>query len=124
MKKPFYILALLVVSALFGGCTLSMDEYLMPEEDKGVYEPYTVKTDVVNVTYEYNDGVKPITNNVMAYLATVEADTILYFKDNVPDEWLPAKGGYVQIGCNETFPLGYNGRVLQRSEANGLIRLV
>lgn len=96
----------------------------MPEEEKGVGEPYTIKTDIAEVTYQYNEGVKPITENVMKYFAGVESDTILYFTDNCPKQWLPEVGGYVMIGCNTEFPIGYAGRVLQRSDTNGMVRLV
>lgn len=110
------------LALLLGSCTLSMDEWLTPEEEKGVYEPYTAKTEYTSVTYQYNEGVKPITANVLEYLYAVR-DSSLYFSDNVPDEWIPNVGGYMQIGCCEPFPLGYNARVLNRTVSNGLICL-
>lgn len=101
-----------------------MEEWVMPEEERGVYEPYTIKNDIAEMTYQYNEGVKPITENVMKYFAGVESDTILYFTDNVPKEWMPEKGGYIAMGCNSEFPLGFSGRVVDMSHSNGAYRLV
>lgn len=108
------------MALVLGGCTLSMEEWAVPEEEKGVYEPYTAETEYTSVTYQYNEGVKPITANVLEYLYAVR-DSTLYFSDNVPKEWVPQVGGYMQIGCCEPFPLGYNARVLSRTASNGLI---
>ncbi|GEM_PF-6593612 len=122
-RQSIFFFVLSVFTMILGSCTLSMEEWLLSEEEKGVYEPYTYKSDIAEVTYQFNEGVKPITDNVMEYFAAVESDTIIYFKDNVPQEWMPQVGGYVMIGCNMEFPIGYYGKVLERSNTNGLIRL-
>lgn len=124
MKKIFNILAIFLSPFLLGNCTLILDELEIPEEEKGVGRPYTEKTEYIEVTYQFNEGVKPIRETAMGYFSMVEADTILYFLDNVPCELIPETGGYVQIGMNEHFPLGYNGKVLSRTETSGMIRLV
>lgn len=117
-----FILSLIVL--VLGSCTLSMEEWVLPEEERGVHEPYTVKNDNIEVTYQYNEDVKPITKNVMEYFVASEADTILYFADNVRKDWIPEVGEIAAMGCNMEYPLGYSGRVVQSSKSNGMIRLV
>ena len=41
MKKLSHILSLLLVSFLLNGCTLMMEDFEIPEEERGVDEPYT-----------------------------------------------------------------------------------
>ena len=93
-----FILSLIVL--VLGSCTLSMEEWVLPEEERGVHEPYTVKNDNIEVTYQYNEDVKPITKNVMEYFVASEADTILYFADNVRKDWIPEVGEIAAMGCN------------------------
>lgn len=109
------------------GCTLSMEDWKepeIPEEKRGVDSAYSYKDEFIDITYKYNKGVKPITENVLKYFMGAEHDTILYFSDNVPEEWMPQAGGCVQIGVSDIFPIGYAGKVLERTDANGTIRLV
>lgn len=108
----------------FGGCTLSMEEWILPEEERGVEEPYTVENEFYTLTYQYNEGVKPITKNVLEYFIGAEVaqgDTLLYFSANVPDKYIPEAGGFMQIGVCEAFPMGYYAKVLSRTKANGMI---
>ena len=132
MKKIYNILALLLIAFTFGGCTLSMEEWLdepatgeVPEEKRGVDAPYTETIpDVITVTYKYNPGVRPVTTKHRGYLAYVEADTILYFYDNMPKELLPLEGEYLAAGCAPQFPDGLNHRVLTVERAGGLYKVV
>lgn len=131
MKKIYSILALLLIAFTFGGCTLSMEEWLdepatgeVPEELRGVDAPYTETIpDVISVTYKYNPGVRPVTTKHRSYLAYVEADTILYFYDNMPKELLPLEGEYLAAGCAPQFPDGLNHRVLTVDRAGGLYKV-
>lgn len=132
MKKLYNILALLLIAFTFGGCTLSMEEWLddpatgeVPEELRGVDEPYTeIIPDVITVTYKYNPGVRPVTTKHRGYLAYIEADTILYFYDNMPKDLLPLEGEYLAAGITPQFPTGLNHRVLAVSHEGGLYKVV
>ncbi len=124
MKKSSYILFSVFVIAILGGCTLSMEDLSIPEEQRGVNEPYTEQNDSFTVTYKYNDGVRPVTSNMLDYLATVEHDTILYFMDNIPKKWLPKVGEYVAAGCSRTLPHGLNDKVLSVENVGGMYKVV
>lgn len=132
MKKLYSILALLLIAFTFGGCTLSMEEWLddpatgeVPEELRGVDEPYTeIIPDVITVTYKYNPGVRPVTTKHRGYLAYIEADTILYFYDNMPKDLLPLEGEYLAAGITPQFPNGLNHRVLTVNNEGGLYKVV
>ena len=132
MKKLYNILALLLIAFTFGGCTLSMEEWLdepatgeVPEEKRGVDAPYTeIIPDVITVTYKYNPGVRPVTTKHRGYLAYIEADTILYFYDNMPKDLLPLEGEYLAAGITPQFPNGLNHRVLTVNNEGGLYKVV
>jgi hypothetical protein len=132
MKKLYSILALLLIAFTFGGCTLSMEEWLedpatseVPEEKRGVDAPYTETIpDVITVTYKYNPGVRPVTTKHRGYLAYIEADTIIYFYDNMPKDLLPLEGEYLAAGSAPQFPDGLNHRVLTVERAGGLYKVV
>lgn len=132
MKKLYSILALLLIAFTFGGCTLSMEEWLdepatgeVPEEKRGVDAPYTETIpDVITVTYKYNPGVRPVTTKHRGYLAHIEADTIIYFYDNMPKDLLPLEGEYLAAGITPQFPNGLNHRVLAVSHEGGLYKVV
>ena len=131
MKKIYNILALLLFVFTFGSCTLSMEEWLdepatseIPEEKRGVDAPYTETIpDVITVTYKYNPGVRPVTTKHRGYLAHIEADTILYFYDNMPKELLPLEGEYLAAGSAPQFPDGLNHRVLTVEREGGLYKV-
>lgn len=131
MKKIYNILALLL-TFVFVACTLTMEEFDdptnngsdVPEELRGVDAPYTETIpDVISVTYKYNPGVRPVTTKHRSYLAYVEADTVLYFYDNMPKELLPLEGEYLAAGCAPQFPDGLNHRVLTVDRAGGLYKV-
>ena len=100
-----------------------MEEYAVDEEAHGIDEPYTEVMDIGTVTYQYNEGVKPITKNVMEYVALVEADSIVYFLPTCPPEWLPMVGEYVTAGCSRRMPEGIMGRVMAVEDRDGLIKV-
>lgn len=114
--------AILVI--LFCGCTLTMDDMELPEEELGFDEPIIIQNEYGEATYQYNEGTYVLTPNRETYVATVEDDTILYFMDNTPTEHLPVKNQYVAANCSHTFPMGLNCRVESVEHANGLYRVV
>lgn len=125
MKKLLDILVLAFVSVTFFGCTLMMEDFEVPEAERGVDAPYTeVIPDVGYVTYQYNEGVQPITSDMLNFIAQVEADTILYFYDYIPQENLPKAGQLVAAGCTPTIPHGLNSKVLSVENVGGLYKVV
>lgn len=122
MKKSFLSLLLITFVQLFMGCTLYMDE--IPEERRGIDEPYTMSDSIINLTYQYNEGVRPVTSKMKEYFVALEADSIIYFTDNMPSEMLPEPGEYVAAGCSRQFPKGLNDRVLSVDRTNGMYKIV
>lgn len=118
------IFCLPLITMLFVGCTLSMEEYAIEEEmSRGFDEPYTEVTDIGTFTYQYHDNVRPVTKRVLEYVLGVEADSIVYYAENCPEEWLPYVGGYVSSGCSRKIPHGMNHRVLSVQHENGYYKV-
>ena len=108
----------------FTGCNLYLDEDNTPQEEKGYDAPVHIKTDTLEMTYQFNEGVKQLTKNVQQYLEKVEADTILYFNTGTPHDYLPLPGGYVCAELSEKLPTGLMGYVLSVQNEDGYIRVV
>ena len=97
-----------------------MEDYTyVPEEERGVGEPYTYQDSVITCTYEFREGVKPLTQRGLQYLIAVQ-DSTLYFSDNIPSELLPARGGYLCAGCSRTLPFGLCHRVTDVEHKDGM----
>ncbi len=124
MKK----LAILPISALamtlLTACTLSMEEYVVPEEEKGFDEPVTVKSEYGTITYQFNDSVIYMTDNLQEYLIRVEADSILYLSSTMPKNYQPKKGMKLATGISHKLPYGLNHRVLSVENQGGILRVV
>lgn len=117
---PFIIAATMMMVA----CTLSMEEYVVPEEKQGFDEPVTIENEQGKCTYQYREGVRPITKNVQEYLVRVIDDSVLYFMDSTPKDWLPVAGGYVSASGSRKLPWGLNHRVLSVEKENGMYKVV
>ena len=118
--QPFYYLPLLLT--LFS-CTLSLDEYTIPEEEEGFDEPVTLETNEGTVTYQFNDGVIYVTDNLQDYLERVEADTILYFSPDLPKKYRPEVGSMLAAGISHKLHYGLNHRVIAVEQQGGLLRV-
>ena len=118
---PLLLLLILLITA---GCTLVLDEYTVPEEEQGFDEPVTVESEAGSITYQYNEGVQPVTRNVQEYITHVEADTIIYFRSDTPKKWLPVRGGLLAAGCTRLLPEGLNHRVLSVERTGDEYRVV
>ena len=128
-RKLLFNIYYLLFSAAFyvalSGCTLSMEDYVIEEEmSRGFDEPYTETTDVGTFTYQYQEGVRPITKKVLDYVLGVESDSIVYYVENCPSEWLPKVGGYVSCGCSRKIPNGLCNRVLSVEHQDGHYKVV
>lgn len=119
-RKSLFNIICLLFSILLTGCTLSMEEYAIEEEmSRGFDEPYTEVTDVGTFTYQYQENVRPITKHVLDYVLGVECDSIVYFVESCPPEWLPKVGGYVSCGISRKIPNGLCNRVLSVEHQDG-----
>ena len=117
----FVFFALLLTS-----CTLSMEEWTTPEEEKGFEEPETVETEYGTLTYQFKEGVRSITENIQEYIVRYEPqgeNRILYFMDNTPQKWLPQKGDLVSAMCTPTLPFGLNHRVTSVKNIGGMYQV-
>ncbi len=111
MKKTFLLIPSLLVLWLLAACTLSLDEYAVPEEKQGFDEPVTVELPVGTMEYQYNDGVLPVTRRIEEYITHADS-TAVYFSSDIPSKWLPVKGSLLAAGCSRTLPEGLSHRVI------------
>ncbi len=114
---------LLIISFLLSCCTLSMEDYLVPEEERGFDEAETVQNEFGSVTYQFKDGVRSITENIQEYIVEVEDDSVIYFMDNTPKDWLPRVGDLVSAMCSPVIPFGLNHRVIDVRDVGGLYKV-
>jgi len=107
------------------GCTLSMDEWAVPEEELGHDAPHTVENEYGTITYQFRDSVVFFTENLQQqYLVRTEADTILYISGSIPDEWRPYVGQKLATGISHELPYGLNNRVVSVQDQGGIYRVV
>lgn len=106
-------------------CTLYMDEEEQkPEELQGFDAPVHVKNDTVDVTYQFQPDTHYLTPHVQEYLVMVEADTILYFRDNTPIDYLPKTGEKVFSHSSDLLPWGMMGLVEWAGYTDGFYKVV
>ena len=114
--------ALLLILTM-ASCTLSMEDWVETEENKGYDELVTEENDFYSVKYQYKDYTRSITDQIREYIVSVEADSVIYFLDNLPEEWTPQVGGCVVSNCCTMFPMGLIGRVLDVRKEAGMIKV-
>lgn len=128
MRSKSYTLLLAstaLAALLLSACTLSMEDYTIPEEERGFDEPIVVENEFGTVSYQFNQGVQSLTPNIQKdYVVTVEDDSVLYFMDNTPEKYLPKVGGLIAATCTHKIPLGLEARVLSVTPQNGMYRVV
>ena len=81
-------------------------------DNEAVYVPQTEQTDNYTVTYQYQDGVVVLPEQAQTYISKIEADTILYFKEDTPDKYLPEEGDILSARSSEHLPYGLGCKVL------------
>jgi hypothetical protein len=118
IQHSLFILQIILLSA----CTLSMEEYIVKEEMKGVDEPHTEVTPYGEVTYKYRKNVLPLNGQPQEYIAMMN-DSVIWFMDNIPTKWIPREGQYIAANCSQTIPLGLCSRVLSVTREGGMIRV-
>ncbi len=128
MRSRLYLYQLvlsILSAALLASCTLSMEEWAIPEEQRGQGEIYTEENEYGRISYEFADSVLYVTENIQEqYLVRVEADSILYFSDQMPEEWRPYVGQKMAAGISHLLPYGLNSRVISVVNYGGFIKAV
>ncbi len=122
MKKFIRNISIIFTTILFGACTLSMDEYVVSEEEKGVHEAYTEKNEFGEVTYKYRDTVTPLNGAPQGYIVSLN-DSVIWFSDNLPSKWVPKVGRYIAANCSEVIHLGLCAKVTNVTRENGMIKV-
>ena len=113
---------LLLSALLLSSCELSMEEYVVTEEDKGKEEPYTEVSEYGEFTYQYHDDVTALNGEPQNYIAMMN-DSVIWFMDNLPDKWVPKEGHYIAANCSKTIPLGICSKVRSVTRDAGMIRV-
>lgn len=127
MKRnlSFSFYGLLCTMLLLAGCTLYMDEpEPVPEEQRGIGEEYHEVNDTVDVTYEFQDGMRILSQRIQNdYLVQVVADSVLYFSETTPPDDLPLLGYGVFSQCTDKLPWGLCSTVTGISREGGFIKV-
>ena len=113
---------LLLSALLLSSCELSMEEYVVSEEDKGKEEPCTEVSEYGEITYQYHDDVTALNGEPQNYIAMMN-DSVIWFMDNLPDKWVPKEGHYIAANCSKTIPLGICSKVRSVTRDAGMIRV-
>lgn len=127
MKKIFpWLMAL--TATILTSCTLYMDDVPTEESPKRVGEGYTTEIKVADedgyVKYKYSQQTIAVDDEVEKYITKVENDTVFYFSEDTPREYLPAVGEMLACGQRERFPIGLGNKVLEREKVDGKYRVV
>lgn len=119
MKKLFILcFALLLLAAC------EKDEESMSTRPIGFDHSVTEKTDGLSVTYQYNDGVIVLDDRNLGYLEKVEADTILYFSSNTPNDMMPKVGSVINSRVTSKTPNGLGNKVISITSEGGTVKCV
>lgn len=122
MKKIFYYSLFLTQIFLLSACTLSMEEYVVPEDQQGIEEPHTTVTPFGEATYKYRANVLPLNGEPQDYVVMVN-DSVIWFTDNLPEKWTPKPEQLIAANCSEVIPLGLCSKVLDVTRENGMIKV-
>ena len=120
MKRFIYLFAVLI--PMFISC--EKNDVFEDDEIKGIETPQTEKSDEYTVTYQYQDDVIVLGTNRLNYLVRVEADTILYFSDATPEEFLPKTGDVISARISDKTPYGLGNVVIDRTKVDNTYRCV
>jgi len=122
--KRYSLFTILLSLLLVVSCTLSMEEFVVPEEEQGFEEPVTEEFDFGEITFQLNEDVQRVTENVQEYIVAVKADTILYFAENTPEKWMPQVGKILFAEASRLIPMALGHRVLSVTKENGMYKVV
>lgn len=115
---------MLLAGFLLSACTLSMEEWLETEEEKGYENVDVVENEYYTFQYKYRPNTRSLTEKILQYVANTENDSVLYFLDSMPSEWMPTVGGCVVANCCPQFPRGLVRRVVSVEQFGGMYKVV
>lgn len=121
----FRITSIIAFFAAFvlSSCTLVMNDIDFPADQLGFTEPVTQSGPNGTVTYQFNDDVKSVAENVLPYVSHMENDSVLYYFDNTPTEYLPKVGECLSAPISRVLPTGLNHRVTNVEKLPGFYRI-
>lgn len=125
MIMKFRITSIIAFFAAFvlSSCMLVMNDIDFPADQLGFTEPVTQSGPNGTVTYQFNDDVKSVAENVLPYVSHMENDSVLYYFDNTPTEYLPKVGECLSAPISHTLPYGLNHRVTAVDKVPGYFRI-
>lgn len=124
MKNTISILFINTFIVLFfTGCTLMMEDFSIPEEEKGIGEVYTTSSELGKISYQYNDGVLVYNGSNQDYIIIPEEENSIYIMDNIPNELIPKEGSYITANCTEKIPFGLHNKVASVIHAGGMYKV-
>lgn len=113
MKRLNHILLIIGLALSIAGCTLSLDEPPVNGEGEepngdGFSAPRTEQTELGEVTYQFQDGVRVINEKYVPYIISCRNDTTLghteiLFTKNIPGDMLPRRGEYIATTMSQLF---------------------
>ena len=106
---------LMMVSSCAGEwCNIPGDDNNQEENGDitAVYTPQTEQTDQYTVTYQYQDGILVLPEKAHSYISSIVADTILHFKEDTPNQYLPEAGDIIAARSSDFLPYGLGCKVL------------
>ena len=150
MKHFCYTLGLLLATFLLAACEINIDD----TGGKDPNDPYTPQPDPTDrsygfgepveiggsleegydyyVKFQYRDGTFVIKPQDYQWIDHVESDTIIFFKAGMPAEIRPQVGRCISLSLTQEMtdevkqmlPYGLRHKVLEMTEADGLLRCV
>lgn len=123
MKR--FTIKLLLGLLVLTGCNRE-DEPTIPvlDQSKGFGTPVTEISENHEITYQFKDGVLVWNDNTTQFIERVVADTILYIKDNAPNEMIPSVGDIVSSRIKEQLPYGLGNKVLSVTKVDDTYKCV
>lgn len=121
--SKIFLLFLPILTSILASCTLMMNDIDVPEDLKGFGSEYTKKTPYGEATFEFQDNVKSVTENVLPYISRMENDSVLYYLESTPSDKLPKVGECLSASAFPVIPEGLNHRVLAVERVGGFYRV-
>lgn len=121
--SKIFLLFLPLLTSILASCTLMMNDIDVPEDLKGFGSEYTKKTPYGEATFEFQDNVKSVTENVLPYISHMENDSVLYYLESTPSDKLPKVGECLSASAFPVIPEGLNHRVLAVERVGGFYRV-
>lgn len=121
----FRITSIIAFFAAFvlSSCTLVMNDIDFPADQLGFTEPVTQSGPNGTVTYQFNENVKSVAKNILPYVSHMEGDSVVYYFDNTPQEYIPKVGELVSAPVSRILPRGLNHHVISVEKVPGFVKI-